>query len=663
MGSEPFELVATLEGHSSSIHCLAVFDGANVVVSGSADASLKIWRVNLLGVELTFELVQAVQINPRLFPLALALHSLDAARGLVLAVAGTKGIVQVYIALADGFFNYQCSLTGHEGWIRSLAISRETESPESDLLLASASQDKYIRLWRISRCGQESKDDVKDLIRPLGKTLSNKAHKIMFVDVSYDITFEALLLGHEDWIYNVAWRLDGNRLRLLSASADSSLAIWQLEEGSGVWVPTTRLGEISAQKGSTTATGSTGSYWIGLWSFSGDTLVSLGKTGSWRLWNYDRKRSRWVQGTGISGHTKHVADIAWSKNGAFFLSTGSDQTTRMHAAWERDTKRSWHEMARPQIHGYDLNCIDTIDHTQFISGADEKLLRVFDEPRATANLLDRLCGVEINGAVELPEVANIPVLGLSNKAVEEDDKPSEEGIGANNIESITSPAAQIPTHDIEYPPLEDHLARHTLWPEEEKLYGHGYEISAVAASHDSKLVATSCKASSLDHAVIRLYATSDWREIKPSLKAHSLTVTALRFSGDDQYLLSVGRDRQWAVFERDKDRPENYLLRHSNPKGHSRMILNCSWASTDAGRIFATAGRDKTVRIWTLQDEKFECSATIALGSAATAVDVAQQVVRGALVIASGAETGEVYFHILRLSDWTLRQTFMLADL
>lgn len=659
-----FELAATWESHSGSINCITVSRGVNIVASGSADATFKIWRVNFAEGKDSFESVQTIQTNPRLFPLALTLHSLDVADGLVLAVAGTKSIVQVYVTSEDDLFNHQADLTGHESWIRSLAITPEKRATGSDLLLASASQDKYIRLWRITKGNGKTKEKSEDPIRALEQSLSNKAHKLEVAKSSYDITFEALLLGHEDWIYHISWRLDNECLQLLSASADSSLAIWQSEESSGVWVCTTRLGEISAQKGSTTATGSTGGFWIGLWSPNGDTLVSLGKTGSWRLWNYHRDQARWIQGVGISGHTKPVIDVAWSKNGSFLLSTGSDQTTRMHAACKHGTKPSWHEIARPQIHGYDLNCIDSIGQTRFISGADEKLLRVFDEPRATANLLDRLCGVKINDEAELPEAANIPALGLSNKAIDNarrDESPVE-STEAQGFTPTTTSAIRGLTSDTEYPPVEDQLARHTLWPETEKLYGHGFEISAVAASHDSTLVATSCKASSLDHAVIRLYIIKEWREVRPSLTVHSLTVTALRFSRDDRYLLSVGRDRQWAVFERDDRNHESYLLKYSNPKGHSRMILSCCWAPVDAGRVFATAGRDKTVRIWTFNHEACKCAAIIHLASRATAVDISPRLLQDAFIVASGTETGEVCLHVLQISDWTIRQTSKLGD-
>jgi elongator complex protein 2 len=662
--STAFELAATWEGHSSSINCLASSEGVNFVASGSADATLKIWRVNIPGGKTNFESVQTIQTNPRLFPLALTLHSLDVADGLVLAVAGTKSIVQVYGTSEDGVFTLQATLTGHESWVRSIAITPEKHSKGSDLILASAGQDKYIRLWRITKGNGMTTEKSKGPIRSLEQSLSNKAHTLELAQSVYRITFEALLLGHEDWVYNIAWRLGTDSLQLLSASADSSLAIWQQDESSGVWVCTTRLGEISAQKGSTTATGSTGGFWIGLWSSDGDTLVSLGRTGSWRLWNYHRDQTRWTQGTGISGHTKPIADIAWSKTGSYLLSTGSDQTTRIHAARTDGTKRSWHEMGRPQIHGYDLNCIDTIGQTRFITGADEKLLRVFDEPRATANLLDRLCGVKISVEAELPGAADIPALGLSNKTIDDskiEEYPVELG-EARGTASATTSAIQESIFDSEHPPVEDELARHTLWPETEKLYGHGYEISAVAASHDGTLVATSCKASSLNHAVIRLYFTRAWREVKPSLTAHSLTVTALRFSGDDRYLLSVGRDRQWAVFERDEHNHESYLLKYSDPKGHSRMILSCCWAPVDIGRIFATASRDKTAKVWTLNDGTCKCTTTINLASPTTAIDISPRGSQHAIIIASGTETGEVWLHVLRISDWTIEQTSKLDD-
>ena len=663
--SNMFHEVAIVEAHASSINCLCINECSNLVISGSADASLKVWKVDLKA-ESKVVLAQTIRTKSQLLPLALASVNLHVRGNAILAVAGTTGTVQIWVAQTELRFELQATLIGHEGWIRCLAITKEHDRPDGDLLLASASQDKYIRLWRIRK--EVAEADESASTRDFMSSLSNKAHRLRTLQGPFSLTFEALLLGHEDWIYTAQWRRRNSGLQLLSASADNSLAIWEAEESSGIWVCNTRLGEISSQKGSTTATGSTGGFWVGLWSPNGESVLSLGKTGSWRLWNYESQYSRWTQSTGISGHVSSITDIAWAKDGSYLLSTGMDQTTRLHAPWIRGEFYSWHEFARPQIHGYGLNCIDSLGRSLFVSGADEKSLRVFGEPKAIAALLERLCGIPEPSDECLPDAASIPVLGLSNKAVE--DLENTESIGESSFYERDAPGPasvmSVKTLNLSHPPLEDQLARHTLWPEREKLYGHGFEISAVAASHDSSLVATACKASSINHAVIRLYETKDWREVKPALTAHSLTVTCLRFSRDDKYLLSVGRDRQWAVFERDEGSAELYRLRIRNPKGHSRMILSASWASADAGRIFATAGRDKAVRVWRLlsdsKEPKVDCVTTLALASPAMAVDVSTLLVRKGLVMAIGTEDGEILVYTLILPDLVIRDTWKIDE-
>ena len=660
-----FEQILIIESHESTVNCLGIVYGNDIFVSGSADAKIKIWRLSLDEQNQRAELIQTIETNPRFFPLALTLSELPSAGDVVLAVAGTKGFVQIHIAEQQGHFHHQATLVGHEAWVRSLAITQETNEPCSDLLLASGSQDKYIRLWRIHK--EEDEHKASDGMRAsFEKLLSNKAHKLDTSKASYSVTFEALLLGHEDWISTICWSGIGGELKLLSASADNSLAIWKSDIGSGIWVCTARLGEISAQKGSTTATGSTGGFWIGLWSPTGDSIISLGRSGSWRLWNYDRDQVRWNRGIGVSGHVRSVTGLAWAKDGMYILSTGLDQTTRLHAEWKQKSGRSWHELARPQIHGYDLNCISSIGRSQFISGADEKLLRVFDEPKAAADLLHKLCGIEMPTDQELPDAANIPVLGLSNKAVEVFKNAKDEVSSPNGEmdgQEVSDPAFVMLAKNLsDHPPLEDYLAKHALWPEREKLYGHGFEISAVISSHDGTLVATACRASSVDHAVIRLYETKNWREVKPALTAHSLTVTCLRFSKDDQFLLSVGRDRQWAVFSRDVAEAGRYKLDDSNPRGHSRMILSASWAPPEAGRVFTTVGRDKVIKVWKMQAKRTECATTIAATSPVTAVDILPRIVHDTLVVATGTEQGQVALYTLNGPEMNAQKAYVLGD-
>lgn len=660
-----FEELTTLRSHEGSINCLAVASREGVFASGAADATVKVWKVNFSDAKTQFQLVQTISTSPRFFPLALAFAELGPSGDLMLAVAGTKSFVHMHVAERGENFSLQAILRGHEGWVRSLAITDRAKSMNGDIFLASASQDKSIRLWRVRKCRKvpDVASSTSHALESTEKRLSNKTHWLEASALTYSLTFEALLLGHEDWIYTLSWRHDVKSLQLLSASADNSLALWEPEANSGIWICTTRLGEINSQKGSTTATGSTGGFWIGLWSPTGEHIVCLGKTGSWRLWNYDRNLARWVQGIGISGHTKPVTDIAWAKDGTYLLSSGIDQTTRLHAQWKRNCGSSWHEMARPQIHGYDLNCLDSMNHSQFVSGGDEKLLRVFDEPRATADLLQSLCGIRTLSREEMPEAADIPVLGLSNKVIEQigseehDISDVRDNQGLENTPIIVSENT-IPA----IPILEDRLSRHTLWPEKEKLYGHGYEISAVACSHNGSIVATACKASSIDHAVIRLYSTQNWREVKPPLTAHSLTVTCIRFSSDDRYLLSVGRDRQWVIFEVEEPGSEVYHIKHTNSKGHSRMILSASWAPLQAGVAFATAGRDKATRLWKMKPDGVVCCTTIAASSPVTAIDILPRCVNGSIIVAAGTETGEISVYSLGLSTFEVRNVYSLDE-
>jgi len=68
-----------------------------------------------------------------------------------------------------------------------------------------------------------------------------------------------------------------------------------------------------------------------------------------------------------------------------------DQTTRVHAPVHADQGRlSWHEIARPQVHGYDLLNVVFIDPLKFASIADEKVVRVFEAPRNFVELAEKL---------------------------------------------------------------------------------------------------------------------------------------------------------------------------------------------------------------------------------------------------------------------------------
>lgn len=645
------------KAHSGAVNVIAFLYDSQLLATGGADGLIRLWRIE----QGTVVSLHTISLKPRYIPLTIVLGRFPGENRpdcLFLAVGGTKASVQVFLVeqlIDQPRHELQATLSGHEGWIRSLSLL----ILKDDILLASASHDRYVRIWRIRQQRRHQcstpESNATSLEDRAEKTLTRKVQILRVADSTYSIVFEALLLGHEDWVYSASWRPVGETQQLLTASADGSLAIWEPDPTSGIWVSKSRLGEISGQKGATTATGSAGGFWVGLWSPDGQYIMCLDRSGSWRLWNHDPSSDYWASKPGVGGHVGSANDVSWSQGGHYLLSTGSDQTSRLHAEWRRGQKRSWHEFARPQIHGYDLNCITSVGPQRFVSGADEKLLRVFDEPKNVSNMLHRLCGIEAGSRTDLPDAASMPVLGLSNKAADTQFLPdghddSDAGQTMRRPEVLTMPL------DSDEPPTEDLLARHTLWPEHEKLYGHGYEVSEAASNDEGSILATACKASSTDHAVIRLYDTDDWHEIKPPLVAHSLTVTRLAFSFYPQrYLLSVGRDRQWTVFRQEDDRLDKWEIFQAFPKAHSRMILDAAWCPVSGQTFFATAGRDKLVKIWHLAEDgpqqKFELVETISRRSAVTAISFTCDHDEKLACLVLGEEDGLISFHVFALEN------------
>lgn len=69
-----------------------------------------------------------------------------------------------------------------------------------------------------------------------------------------------------------------------------------------------------------------------------------------------------------------------------------DQTSRVHGAIriKDSTAKSWHELSRPQVHGYDLVDVAFLDPFKFVSISDEKVARVFEAPRGFVHVVKGL---------------------------------------------------------------------------------------------------------------------------------------------------------------------------------------------------------------------------------------------------------------------------------
>jgi hypothetical protein len=80
-----------------------------------------------------------------------------------------------------------------------------------------------------------------------------------------------------------------------------------------------------------------------------------------------------------------------------------DQTTRIHGSIRDHGEDTWHELGRPQVHGYDVLDCAFLDALRFVSTSDEKVARVFEAPRAFITLTQAL-GVSITAIDEVKQI-------------------------------------------------------------------------------------------------------------------------------------------------------------------------------------------------------------------------------------------------------------------
>ncbi|AEE32441.1 elongator protein 2 [Arabidopsis thaliana] len=611
--------------HKKGVTCITAYmvsETDAMFASASSDGVVNVWDVSFPSQpseECKVVCLDSICVDTKAI-VTLSLAELPQNPGrFALALGGLDNKIKLYSGERTGKFTSVCELKGHTDWIRSLDFSlplHTTEEIPNSIMLVSSSQDKVIRIWKLVLVG-----DVGSWRREI--TLASYIEGPVFVSgtFTYQISVESVLIGHEDWVYSVEWQppvidfIDGRLvnhqpLSILSASMDKTMMIWRPEKKTGVWVNVVCVGELSH-----CALG----FYGGHWSPNSLSILAHGYGGAFHLWrnvSSSKESENWQMQKVPSGHFAAVTDVTWARTGEYLLSVSQDQTTRVFSAWKNDEGNEaedehWHELARPQVHGHDINCVAMVQgkgNHRFVSGAEEKVVRVFEAPLSFLKTLNHTCA---GGEGSFPEDlqadvqvlgANMSALGLSQKPIylHSSSEPLERNGGGEGLDTFETVPEAAPA-ELKEPPIEDQLAFHTLWPESHKLYGHGNELFSLCSDHKGNLVASSCKAQSASMAEIWLWEVGTWKAVG-RLQSHSLTVTHLEFSYDDTLLLSVSRDRHFSVFS--IQRTDNGEVSHklmAKVEAHKRIIWACSW--NPFGHQFATSSRDKTVKIWSVEND------------------------------------------------------------
>lgn len=233
----------------------------------------------------------------------------------------------------------------------------------------------------------------------------------------------------------------------------------------------------------------------------------------------------------------------------------------------------------------------------------------------------------------LPKYATIPSLGLSNKIV------------LQNFENDSDDSL-----DSLHRPFEEDLVQNTLWPETHKLYGHGFEIYSLAASRGGALLASANRSTNSENSKIIIWDTKSAKELQ-RLSGHNLTVTDLKFSPDNNYLLSTSRDRSWCTFQNTGVDSTPFVFESRSEKQtspHTRIIWACDW--THDSKMFATTSREGVVAVWSKTDKWTLFTKTVLKNESVTAVSFCHKFYKdkdGEYLLAVGLESGQILFYTL----------------
>ncbi len=532
-------------GHSNPVNSVDFSPDSNLILSGSDDRSVILWNQDgqrlqrLLGHSGS---VLAVKFSPD---------------GKTLASASEDGTAKLWSL--DG--KLLVTLSGHQGAVRDLAFSPDGQ------LIATASDDQTLKIWQ--RSGQ--------------LVTSIPAHSDRVTTVAFNPTDRSLVSGSADGTIKI-WQQDGQLLHTLtghqaavqriaigtygrniaSASRDGTIKIWSR---SGVLLSTLKghhkpVQDVAFSRDLRTLISASDDETLRLWQIknlfltpligheAGVTAVAFDPasravvTGSedrsLRFWN----REGFLLRT-LKAHEAGVSSLAFSPSGETLASSSRDKTVKL---WGREgqllSSLTGHQaavnMVRFSPNGQQIASASADGTIQLWSQRGRLIRRLLGHVSAVNDLAfspssPLLASVSADGAVKLWRSNAVQVT-----------QPLEESQWRNDGDLLTSFGdynAAIAA--VAFNPNRPEIA--TAWDKTVKLWkpdgnalstlrGHQGKVRDVAYSPDGQILASA----SDDH-TIKLWNQAG-QELT-TLDSHSSAVRSLAFSLDGQTLASASDDR------------------------------------------------------------------------------------------------------------------------
>jgi len=548
-----------LEGHADEVWSVSFSPDGQLIATASSDETVKLWSRK--GQELTTlighkGIVASVSFSPD---------------SQIIATASFDKTIKLWNREGQEIR----TIEGHEGWIYSVSFSPDGRT------IASASKDGTARLWnqngspsrifRVPASADKSDGGFNAVtFSPDGRKIAasswDRTVKLWDLENGQEQTFR----GHEDAVNSVNFSPDGNML--VTGSRDQTIKFWGLD------------GRILK-----TLKGHTGEVSSVSFSPDGKTIVSAGFDKTVRLWDLNGEELK----PSLTGHNAQVNQAAFSPDGSTIASAGFDKTAKLWA----HTHQEFLRFNGHKIEGQDNNLWGisfSPDGQTIATASQDNTVKLWSrggqEIKTLKGHSDTVTSVKFSSDDTMIATTSKDdtVMLWSRDGIRIKVINKYERSDSNVVDSLSfSPNSQIIA-------TADWLGNVKIWnrdgTEFRTFKAHGDRIYDINFSPNGQMIATASR-----DKTVKLW-NLDGQLVK-TLEGHSDQIYNASFSSDGNTIITSSRDNTIKLWNLDG---QNIKTIDVSPV-YSGQVYSAKLSSN--GKLIVAATRDGRITIWNLNGD------------------------------------------------------------